>query len=219
MFHINLIIHMSIFPLNIRNDDQFRWGPACWQKPTVRRRASHPRSTSSSAPHVHLQRLRLEQWWFREGSFGMQQPTIDILEWMQNKTQLSILDLWGVPTPLFKKKNGWLCWMSRPDDLPKVWWGIHFRSITCGMRDASSGSINLHWVCYSSFLLDACRSIIFPWPEIFHLFCKYLPWLLVSDCLHHLTKGHFNKKNMTFVVPDWLSCFGSVPLASFSYWR
>lgn len=59
MFHIIHHTHVKS-PLKIRND-RFRLGPACWQKPRVRRRASHPRSTSSSAPHVHLQRLRLEQ--------------------------------------------------------------------------------------------------------------------------------------------------------------
>lgn len=129
---------------------------------------------------------------------------------MQNKTQPSILDHSSPRSPVrgsyssFKKRrDGCAGCLGRM--ICQRFAGF-ISEIIC---DASSGSI-----CIGSAtplfccLLDDCR-IIFPRCELPFVFC--ICQMLVSDCLHHLTKGRHL----------WcrIDCFGSVPPASFSYWQ
>ena len=97
---------------------------------------------------------------------------------MQNKTQLSILDHYSLSRftcegflLLFKKRNRGLCSMPWPDDLPKVW--FHFLFI-CLSDNCFAGCllwINLHGVCYSSFLLSPGWLSQHHFPEVWASMC------------------------------------------------
>ena len=112
----------------------------------------------------------------------MQQPTIDILEWMQNKTQPSILDHYSPGSPVrgsyssFKKRRdgraGCLGRMICQRFAGFISGPSFVISDNCGMRDASSGSIALGLLV-----------LIFPRSEVFQ-FVLQVPAL--AACLRHL---------------------------------